>query len=109
MPIFNVCGEVRCKMGRTYQGWYHASRLPASDNQDVLLAQKTQSKQLKNFQIKKGPLPGNTSGVNYRGCVFEKLRIRDRMPKTKLRWETEGAWAYYGASIEHERTHTYVV
>jgi hypothetical protein len=71
---------------------------------------KIQSKQLKDFQTKKEPLAGNTSGVYYRASVFfEKLRIRDGIPKTKFRWEPKIRGRITGASIGHEGTHTCVV
>jgi len=98
VPIFNVCDEVRRKIAAylreadiTQAGFLREIANMCSE------PKKIQSKQLKDFQTKKGPLAGNTSGVYYRASVFfEKLRIRDGIPKTKFRWETEDAWAYYG-------------
>jgi len=96
VPIFNVCDEVRRKIAAylreadiTQAGFLREIANMCSE------PKKIQSKQLKDFQTKKGPLAGNTSGVYYT-VFFEKLRIRDGIPKTKFRWETEDAWAYYG-------------
>ena len=66
-------------------------------------AKKLQSKLLKDFQAKKGPLPWNTSSVYYGSYVFfEKLRLRDGKPKTKKRLGTEAAWGFEGG-IDRKR------
>lgn len=63
----------------------------------MLRAQENTIETTQGLSNKEGALAGNTSGVYYRASVFfEKLRIRDGIPKTKFRWETEDAWAYYG-------------
>lgn len=64
---------------------------------------KLQSKQLKDFQTKKGPLAGNTSRIYYAAYVFfEKQRILQGKPKSKKRTENEDVWAGRGG-IDRER------
>ncbi len=70
---------------------------------------KIQSKQLKDFQAKKGALAGNTSCVCYASYVFfEKLRIKQGTPKTKTRQNTEEAWAGTGIDRRAVRTSYWV-
>lgn len=58
---------------------------------------KLQSKQLKDFQNKKGPLAGNTSRIYYTAYVFfEKQRIQQGKPKSKKRLENEDVWVAEG-------------
>ncbi|KAK1700668.1 hypothetical protein BDP55DRAFT_763492 [Colletotrichum godetiae] len=48
---------------------------------------------LTNFRNKKGPASGDTSSVfNAAYVFFEKLRVRDGKPKTKMREEMEEEW-----------------
>jgi hypothetical protein len=61
------------------------------------------SAQLASFMKKKGPLDGNSSGVFYGAYVYlEKLRIKQKKPKSKFRLEMEDVWEDYGG-VEREQ------
>lgn len=56
-----------------------------------------QSKQLTDFTRKKGALSGNTSKVFYAAYIyFEKLRLKNKKPKSKKRLQMEEEWAASG-------------
>jgi hypothetical protein len=51
------------------------------------------SAQLASFMKKKGPLDGNSSGIFYGAYVYlEKLRLKQKKPKSKFRLEMEDMW-----------------
>lgn len=89
--VHDTCDEVRRNI--------HALlRQPGIRQVDFLRAiaksfpapRKIQSKQLHDFLAKKGATAGNTSCVYYGAYVFfEKRRIRDGRPKSKMRLEME--------------------
>jgi hypothetical protein len=57
------------------------------------------------FLHKKGPKAGNSSSAFYAGYIFfEKLRIKQKKPKTKFRQEMEDYWGLRGGmDLELER------
>lgn len=95
VEVYDTCDEIRRKIAAHL-------RDPTVTQANFLrsLAQmlpdpnvKLQSKQLKDFQTKKGPLAGNTSKIYYAAYVFfEKQRVAQRKPKSKMRVEMEDQW-----------------
>ena len=97
VPIYDTCDEIRKTINehlrkdnvtaaafcRDLYAQYHTSKAPS----------RIQSGQLSTFRSKKGPKTGNTSSVFYAVYVFfEKIRIKERKPKSKLWEEMEEAW-----------------
>ena len=99
VPVYDTCDEIRRKIAAhlrepdvTQAGFL---RELAETLQDP--SAKLQSKQLKDFQTKKGSLEGQTSRIYYAAYVFfEKQRLQQGKPKSKKRIETEKAWALKG-------------
>lgn len=106
--IYDTCDDVRRKIAAylrepniTQAGFLREIGKMFSENKTI------QSKQLKDFQVKKGPLAGNTSSVFYGSYVFfEKLRIKQKKPKSKKRVEMEAAW---DSGIDRSRPQSYIV
>ena len=97
VPIFDTCTEIRRKIGmhlrnasvtnaqfcRDLQAQYHTSRGPA----------KIQGGQIQRFRSRNQPLAGCTNSVYYAAYVFfEKMRIKQKKPKSKHRLEMEKRW-----------------
>jgi hypothetical protein len=72
---------------------------------------KFQSASLTQFLGKKGPRAGHQMGVFYAAYVyFEKLRIKERRPKSQFRLEMEDEWDYLGGfDIETPNNSKYIV
>ncbi len=98
VEIYDTCDEVRRKI---------AAHLRSPDvTQAAFLRalstsfpgeKKLTSKQLKDFQGKKGPSAGNSSGVFYAAYVyFEKLRVKEGKAKGAKRKAMETKWAAEG-------------
>lgn len=66
---------------------------------------KLQSSQLSTFRSNKGPLSGNTSAIFYGAYVyFEKLRIKEKKPKSNKRLEMEEVhWISGGLDTKRRR------
>ncbi|KAL4903645.1 hypothetical protein BDW74DRAFT_155897 [Aspergillus multicolor] len=64
---------------------------------------------LSNFMGKSGVLAGNQSLVFYAAYVFEKTRVRDGKPKTKLREEMENVWGSAGFDRQMRGSEQYYV
>ena len=99
VPIYDTCDDIRRKIAAylrepnvTQAGFLRELAKTFSDP-----SVKLQSKQLKDFQTKKGPLEGQTSRVYYAAYVFfEKQRLQQGKPKSKKREENEKVWAREG-------------
>lgn len=99
VPVYDTCDEVRRKIAAylrepnvTQAGFLRelAKTLPDP-------SAKLQSKQLKDFQTKKGALEGQTSRIFYAAYVFfEKQRLQQGKPKSKKREENEKVWGLEG-------------
>lgn len=108
VPIYDTCDDIRRKIAAylrepnvTQAGFLREISKLFSENRTI------QSKQLKDFQGKKGPLAGNSSSVFYGSYVFfEKLRIKQKKAKSKKRMEMEGVWAN---GIDRSRPQSYFV
>ena len=71
-------------------------------------ARTLQSKQLADFRSKKGPYAGNTSAIFYGAYVFfEKVRIKEGKPKSKMRREMESIYAATGG-LDTDRRRDYI-
>lgn len=91
IPVYDSCDEIRKKIsaylrepGVTQAGFLReiAKAYPEG--------KKIQSKVLNDFLGKRGATSGNTSSVFYGSYVFfEKMRIRDKKPKSKHREQME--------------------
>ncbi|KAI1073816.1 hypothetical protein F5B20DRAFT_493833 [Whalleya microplaca] len=91
VPVYDTCDEIRRKIRALLR------------NPDVSQAafcraiskcfpeeRRIQSSQLNSFLGKKGPMSGNTSSIFYGSYVFfEKMRIKEGKPKSKMREEME--------------------
>ncbi|PQE30577.1 calcineurin is a calcium-dependent protein [Rutstroemia sp. NJR-2017a WRK4] len=98
VPIYDSCDEIRKKINAhlTHPGVTQAGfcREIAKTYPD---GKKIAPKTLHDFLSKKGPTAGNTSSVYYAAYVFfEKMRIRDKKPKSKHREEMEKVWSKEG-------------
>lgn len=103
VPVYDSCDEVRKKIsaylrepGITQAGFLReiAKAYPEG--------KKIQSKVLNDFLGKRGPTAGNTSSVFYGSYVFfEKIRIRDKKPKSKHRLAMEAEYPGEGMDTKH--------
>lgn len=106
--IYDTCDDIRQKIAEylrepniTQAGFLRDIGKLFSESRTI------QSKQLKDFQAKKGPLAGNSSSVFYGSYVFfEKLRIKQTKPKSKKREEMEAVW---NNGIDRSRPQSYNV
>ncbi|KAF4630038.1 hypothetical protein G7Y89_g8109 [Cudoniella acicularis] len=101
VPVYDTCDEVRKKI-RAYLA--DPSVTQAGFCREISKTyrdgKKVSSASLTGFLGKKGPTAGNTSAAFYASYVFfEKLRIRDRKPKSKMREEMEGIYAGTGMEV----------
>ncbi|KUI55894.1 hypothetical protein VP1G_03335 [Cytospora mali] len=104
VPVYETCDTIRRKIrdvlkkdGVTQAGFCRALAQACED-----LEVPPQPGQLSRFLANKGPLSGNTNVVFYSSYVlFEKMRIRDRKPKSKFRQEMEALHPGEGVDIEH--------
>lgn len=100
VEIYDTCDELRRKIAAHLRvpGMTQAAICRAmSTSFPESAGRKIQSKQLQEFQRKKGPLGGNSSGVFYGAYVFfEKLRIKQGKKKSKTREEMEQVWGNDG-------------
>ncbi|KUJ20829.1 uncharacterized protein LY89DRAFT_579498, partial [Mollisia scopiformis] len=103
VPVYDSCDEIRRKIraylptpGVTQAGFLReiAKTYPEG--------KKIQSKVLNDFLGKRGPNAGNTSSVFYGSYVFfEKMRIRDKKPKSKHRETMEKEYGSEGMDTKH--------
>lgn len=108
VQIYDTCDDVRQKIAAylrepniTQAGFLREIGKMFSEHKTI------QSKQLKDFQAKEGPLAGNTSSVFYGSYVFfEKLRIQQKDAKSKKRLEMEAVW---DNGIDRSRPRSYIV
>lgn len=106
--IYDTCDDIRQKIAVylqepniTQAGFLREIGKLFSENRTI------QSKQLKDFQAKKGPLAGNSSSVFYGSYVFfEKQRIKQNKAKSKKRLEMEAVW---DNGIDRSRPQSYNV
>ncbi|KAF2758346.1 hypothetical protein EJ05DRAFT_348213 [Pseudovirgaria hyperparasitica] len=88
VPVYDTCDEIRRKIGAHLrsEGITQAQFLRDLMAQYHTETRKIQSKQLTDFRSKKGPNSGNTSCIYYASyCLFEKIRIAEKKPKSKDR------------------------
>ncbi|KAH7070466.1 hypothetical protein BKA63DRAFT_398569, partial [Paraphoma chrysanthemicola] len=88
VPVFDTCDEIRRKINAHLKkpGVTQAAFLRDIAAQYHTETKKLQSSQLSGFRSKKGPYAGNTSVIFYGAYVFfEKLRIKEKKPKSKKR------------------------
>ena len=99
VEVYDTCDEVRRKIA-AYLREPNVAQAAFLRSLAQMLPDPTatlRSKQLNDFQAKKGPLAGNTSKIYYAAYVFfEKLRLKQGKPKTKKRLENEDEWAMKG-------------
>lgn len=107
VPVYDTCDEVRKKMNayfkKTGMGQAEFCRtiyaLLGRSRPDKVF----QGSQLTRFRNTKGPLTGAKSPIYYGAYVFfEKLRIKEKKPKTKHRQEMEELWGPGGMDREHD-------
>lgn len=106
--IYDTCDDIRQKIAAylqepniTQAGFLRDIGKLFSENRTI------QSKQLKDFQAKKGPLAGNSSSVFYGSYVFfEKMRIKQKEAKSTKRLEMEAVW---DNGIDRSRPQSYNV
>ena len=98
VPIFDTCDEVRRKI--------NAHLRTASTTNAAFVRQIAQTfsnpgdvaaPHLRRFLDQKGPTKGGDNPVFYAGYVyFEKLRVKNKKPKSKKRQEMEDIWGKKG-------------
>ncbi|KAI8964471.1 hypothetical protein F5Y11DRAFT_86999 [Daldinia sp. FL1419] len=91
VPVYDTCDEVRKKIRAFLR---NPNITQAAFCRTIAKSfpeeKQIQSRQLSSFLEKKGPMSGNTSSVFYGAYVFfEKLRIKEGKPKSKIRQEME--------------------
>ena len=103
--VFDTCNEVRRKVAAYLRepGVTQAAFLRQFAKMLPDPTVNFQSKQLKDFQPKNGPLAGNMSRIYYAPYTFfEKRRVLKGKPRSKQREESEQVWAWR-AGIDRER------
>lgn len=110
VPIYDTCDDVRRKIAAFLREPDVTQAAFLREVAKTFPEPKTiRSKQLKDFQAKKGPLEGSMSLVFYASYVFfEKLRLKQGKPESKKRLEMEDAWASKGG-VDRSRPSGYVV
>ena len=95
VPVYDTCGEIRRKIAAhlrkpdVVQAQFLRDLAAQFHTEDVTI----RTNQLSEFRKKKGPDAGNTSRVYYAAYVFfEKLRIKNKKPKSKHREEMESIY-----------------
>ncbi|ROW13161.1 hypothetical protein VPNG_04890 [Cytospora leucostoma] len=104
VPVYETCDTIRRKIRDMLEkdGLTQAGYCRALAQATPTLERPPQASQLARFLGCKGPLSGNTSSVFYASYVlFEKLRIRDRKPKSKFRQEMEEVHGDEGVDLKH--------
>ena len=92
VPVYDTCDEIRRKVGLhfTSTGISQAAFLRQLEGQYHAAPRKIQSVQLQRFRGLQGPDAGNSSPLYYAAYVFfEKLRVAQNKPKTKMREKME--------------------
>jgi hypothetical protein len=110
VPVFDTCDTVRKKIrafiardGITRAAFVRAlsTFLPAD--------RKVSDANLRYFLGLKGPSAGNTTAMFYAAYVFfEKRRIKDGKPKTKLRLEMEDVYDWRGMDLDTPSNTVYI-
>lgn len=110
IPVYDTCDEVRKKIRA------HLA-MPSVTQAGFLRAiadthpegKKFSSTSLSNFMGKRGANAGNTCGTFYSAHIFfEKMRIKERKPKSKHREEMEEMYGNRGFDIETPSHHGYI-
>jgi hypothetical protein len=84
----DVCQKINAHLKKP--GVTQAAFLRSVSSSYHTVPKKLNSSQLSLFRSKKGSYEGNTSGIFYGAYMyFEKLRIKERKPKSKKRKEME--------------------
>lgn len=113
VPAYETCDTIRRKIRDALRkdGLTQAGLCRALARATPTLEKPPSWEQLARFLGQKGPLGGNTSSVFYASYVlFEKLRIRDKKPKSRFRQEMEVIHEDEGVDIEHNmNTESFVV
>ncbi|KUJ15937.1 uncharacterized protein LY89DRAFT_618637 [Mollisia scopiformis] len=92
VPVYDSCDEIRKKI-RKYLRETNMSQAAFSREIAKSFHPEKKVSGLAAFMAKKGPAAGNTSSAFYGSYVFfEKMRVRDRKPKTEHRLGMEDAW-----------------
>lgn len=108
----DTCDDIRRKINAILKkpGVTAAAFLRAISSQYHTTPKKIQSKQLNDFREKKGPWAGNTSSVFYGSYVFfEKMRIKEKKPKSQKREEMERIWALeHGMNVKERRDNVHM-
>jgi hypothetical protein len=107
VPVFDTCDEVRKKINAYFKktGMSQAEfcRTIHAALGGRRPAKVFQGAQLASFRKSKGPLAGVKSAVFYAAYVFfEKLRIKEKKPKSKHRQTMEELWGFEGMDMEYD-------
>jgi len=100
VPIYDTCDRVREKIlplldPSTNGGMAKAVVLRLFNSSFVATERRLQPAQLNRFMSAQGVMAGSSSSVFYAAYVyFEKLRVRDGVPKTAERQEIEAVHPY---------------
>lgn len=110
VPVYDTCNEIRRKIraflkqpGMTQAAFLRAVSQCHPDRKPI------SATSLARFMnpTKKSPTAGCTTAVFYGAYVFfEKLRVRDRKPKSKLREEMERVWGSHVDPLNGRRGFT---
>ncbi|KAM7194185.1 hypothetical protein V8F20_008105 [Naviculisporaceae sp. PSN 640] len=104
VPVFDTCDTIRRKIRSMLSSAHDPPITQAAFLRAIVKAtygpdstKTIQSATLSSFMKKKGALAGNTSTVYYAAyCFFEKLRVKQKKPKSKDREMMEEIWAGEG-------------
>ena len=92
VPIFETCDSLRRMINAHLRNTNDTQAALARRFSDIL-GRKVQGSQISSFLGKKGPRSGAESPAFCAGYIFfEKLRIKQRKPKSKFRQEMEQRW-----------------
>lgn len=111
VPIFDTCDDIRKKINAhlrvaatTNVGFVRQIAETFPNPPDMA------GRHLTAFLSKKGPTNGADSPIFYAAYVyFEKLRIKDKKPKSKKRQEMEVIWARKGGMERSKQPQTVIV
>jgi hypothetical protein len=103
VEIYDTCDEIRRKINAHLRedGVTKAS-LCRTLGKMTPVGTTINAKSMDDFLKKRGPQEGNSTRCFYGAYVFfEKLRIKQGKPKSKLREEMEEIWAWQGGFSKH--------
>ncbi|KAH8708518.1 hypothetical protein GQ44DRAFT_627815 [Phaeosphaeriaceae sp. PMI808] len=110
VPVYDTCDEIRRKINAHLKkpGVVQADFLREASASFHKNPAKLTSRTLSAFRSKKGPCAGNTSGMFYGAYVyFEKLRIKEKKPKSKKRLEMEEI--HGGTGMDTKKSQQWVI